>query len=151
MQDEFGLPKARRTPRTIFIFKLQGFESDRIWPAALIVERICPANEHSHWQAVQSLSEWMRQHNVPGLYGIDVRQLVKQIRERGTMKAKLIFESDNEEDMEFVDINKDNLVAAVSRKVGKTSLEMQNPSPLFRTRKSVARETSGKCWLSTVG
>ncbi|KAI6183142.1 CAD protein [Aphelenchoides bicaudatus] len=102
LKDEFGLPK--------------GFESDKIWPSALIVERICPHNEHSHWQAVQSLSDWMRKHNVPGLCGIDVRQLTKRIREHGTMKAKLVFEGDDEASMEFVDINKDNLVQAVSRK-----------------------------------
>lgn len=59
----------------------------------------------------------MRRHNVPGLYGIDVRQLTKRIREHGTMKAKLVFEGDDENSMPFVDINADNLVAAVSRKV----------------------------------
>jgi carbamoyl-phosphate synthase/aspartate carbamoyltransferase/dihydroorotase len=58
----------------------------------------------------------MRLHNVPGICGIDVRQLVKRIREHGTMKAKLIFEGDDDSQMPFVDINKENLVAAVSRK-----------------------------------
>jgi carbamoylphosphate synthase small subunit len=53
---------------------------------------------------------------VPGLCGIDVRKLVKLIREHGTMKAKLIFEGDDESAVEFVDINADNLVAAVSCK-----------------------------------
>ncbi|KAI6219197.1 CAD protein [Aphelenchoides fujianensis] len=103
--DELGLPL--------------GFESDRIWPAALIVERVCAEGEHSHWAAVQSLGEWLRKHNVPGLYGIDVRELTMRIRERGTMKAKLVFEGDDENAMEFVDINADNLVAAVSRKESK--------------------------------
>jgi carbamoylphosphate synthase small subunit len=75
------------------------------------------SGEHSHWQAVESLSEWMRKHNVPGLCGIDVRQLTMRIREHGTMKAKLVFEGDDPDSMPFVDINVDNLVAAVSRKV----------------------------------
>ncbi|KAI6208543.1 CAD protein [Aphelenchoides besseyi] len=104
--DDLGLPR--------------GFESDRVWPAALIVERICPEGEHSHWQATQSLSHWLKKHNVPGLCGIDVRELTMKIRERGTMKAKLVWEGDDEKSIDFVDINADNLVAAVSRKESKT-------------------------------
>ncbi len=64
----------------------------------------------------------MRQHNVPGLYGIDVRALTLKIREKGTMKAKLVFETDDENTLDFVDINADNLVAAVSRKVIRINL-----------------------------
>uniref|UniRef100_A0A8R1IQY0 Glutamine amidotransferase type-1 domain-containing protein n=1 Tax=Caenorhabditis japonica TaxID=281687 RepID=A0A8R1IQY0_CAEJA len=100
--DQFGLPAE--------------FESDRVWPAALIVEKLCMDGEHSHWQAVQSLSEWLRKADVPCLSGIDVRQLVKKIRETGTMKAKLVVESDNAASYEFVDINASNLVDVVSRK-----------------------------------
>ncbi|CAL2031684.1 unnamed protein product [Caenorhabditis brenneri] len=92
------------------------FESDRIWPAALIVEKLCVDGEHSHWQAVQSLSEWLRKADVPCLSGIDVRQLVKKIRETGSMKAKLVIESDNPQNFDYVDVNAENLVDFVSRK-----------------------------------
>ncbi|CAI5440616.1 unnamed protein product [Caenorhabditis angaria] len=100
--DEFGLPKE--------------FESDRVWPAALIVEKLCHDGEHSHWQAIQSLSEWLRKNNVPCLSGIDVRQLTKKIRDAGSMKAKLIVESDSPNSYNFIDVNADNLVDFVSRK-----------------------------------
>ncbi|KHJ88360.1 carbamoyl-phosphate synthase, small subunit [Oesophagostomum dentatum] len=96
------------------------FESDRIWPAALIVDRICPENEHSHWEAMESLSGWLRSAGVPGLAGTDIRMLTKKIREQGTMKAKLIIESDDPLKYEFRDINEQNLVAVVSRKVPET-------------------------------
>ncbi|KAK6726600.1 hypothetical protein RB195_004744 [Necator americanus] len=92
------------------------FESDRIWPAALIVDRICPENEHSHWEAMESLSGWLQAAGVPGLAGIDIRMLTKKIREQGTMKAKLIIESDDSSKYQFCDINEQNLVAVVSRK-----------------------------------
>ncbi|VDM65374.1 unnamed protein product, partial [Strongylus vulgaris] len=92
------------------------FESDRIWPAALIVDRICPENEHSHWEAVESLSSWLRSAGVPGLAGIDIRMLTKKIREQGTMKAKLIIESDDPTKYQFRDIYEENLVSFVSRK-----------------------------------
>ncbi|CAD5206264.1 unnamed protein product [Bursaphelenchus okinawaensis] len=106
LKDKFGLPK--------------GFESSKIWPAALIVDRICPDNEHSHYLAVRSLSDWLRDNGVPGLSGIDVRELTKKVREQGSMKAKLIIETDDENKFEFVDINKDNLVAEVTRKSAET-------------------------------
>lgn len=74
-----------------FDLPLQGFESSKIWPAALIVDCICPDNEHSHWEAVQSLSQWLKKHEIPCLSGIDVRLLTKKIRDKGSLKAKVIY------------------------------------------------------------
>lgn len=99
-----------------------GFESNKIWPAALIVDRICADNEHSHWEAVQSLSAWLGKNGVPGLAGVDVRLLTKKIRENGTLKAKLVIDADDPNSLDFVDINSENLVALVSRKVYVTKL-----------------------------
>jgi carbamoylphosphate synthase small subunit len=67
-----------------------GFESRRVWPAALIISRLCAEGEHSHWRARQSLGQWLRREGVPGLSGIDVRLLTKKIREKGTLKAKVL-------------------------------------------------------------
>uniref|UniRef100_A0A158P6G4 ATP-grasp domain-containing protein n=1 Tax=Angiostrongylus cantonensis TaxID=6313 RepID=A0A158P6G4_ANGCA len=73
-------------------------------------------NEHNHWQAVESLTSLLRKAGVPGLSGIDIRMLTKKIREQGTMKAKLVIDSDDASKYEFRDINEGNLVAVVSRK-----------------------------------
>uniref|UniRef100_A0A915EA35 ATP-grasp domain-containing protein n=1 Tax=Ditylenchus dipsaci TaxID=166011 RepID=A0A915EA35_9BILA len=101
----------------ILSFPDTGFESAKIWPAALIVDRICPEGEHSHWQAYQSLAQWLKNLGlVPGLSGIDVRLLTKKIREHGTLKAKLVLDADDPNSFDFVDINSQNLVALVSRK-----------------------------------
>lgn len=68
---------------------LIGFESNKIWPSALIVN--CIENEYSHFKAVQSLSQWLTKNQIPGLSGIDVRSLTKKIREKGSFKAKVMF------------------------------------------------------------
>lgn len=60
------------------------FESfNKIWVAGLVVDELC--DEPSHWRAKQSLSEWMKKHNIPGISGIDTRALTKHIREKGTI------------------------------------------------------------------
>ena len=54
----------------------------------------------------------MNESLIPGLYGIDTRKLTKIIRDKGTMKAKIVFD---EEKPTFTIPNND-LVSLVSRK-----------------------------------
>ncbi|KAK0425292.1 hypothetical protein QR680_009128 [Steinernema hermaphroditum] len=115
----YGVPDAQRRDE-LGLTELFESEEGRIWPAALIVDRICPEGEHSHWQAVQSLSECLRKAGVPGLTGIDTRALTKKIREQGCMKAKLIIEGDEPDAYPFVDVNAENLVDFVSIKEPRT-------------------------------
>src|SRR2546430_8614622 len=49
------------------------FESSQIQVAGLVVSEA--AIDYSHWQAVKSLAEWLRQQGVPGLSGVDIRAL----------------------------------------------------------------------------
>lgn len=67
--------------------------------------------EFSHWNASGSLDSWLKQNNVPGIYGIDTRALTKRIREKGDMLGKI--EPDGCS-IEFFDTDKVNLVAEVS-------------------------------------
>ncbi|TKR93417.1 hypothetical protein L596_007878 [Steinernema carpocapsae] len=115
----YGVPDAQKRDQ-FGLTELFESEAGRIWPAALIVDRICPEGEHSHWQAVRSLSECLRKAGVPGLSGIDTRALTKKIREEGCMKAKLIIESDDAEKFPYVDVNSENLVDYVSIKETRT-------------------------------
>ena len=66
------------------------FESDKIHVAALIVDELC--SNYSHWNAVQSLSEWMNQQGVPGISGVDTRALTKKLRTSGSMAAKIVID-----------------------------------------------------------
>ncbi len=42
-------------------------ESNKIYISGLIVSAY--TEQYSHWNAVESLSSWLKKHNVPGLYG----------------------------------------------------------------------------------
>ena len=87
------------------------FESYALHISGLIV---CDYTEtYSHWNADKSLGDWLKEFKVPGLYGIDTRELTKILREQGTMLGKIVF---NSEKIDYYDPNKDNLVAQVSTK-----------------------------------
>jgi carbamoyl-phosphate synthase small subunit len=85
------------------------FESEKVHISALIISDY--SEKHSHWNATQSLSNWLKAEKVPALFGIDTRRLTKHIREKGSMPAKIVFD---DEDIDFRDPNKENLVAQVS-------------------------------------
>ncbi len=88
------------------------YESDRIHARAIIAQDY--SWNHSHWQADRSLSEWLKEEKIPGIYDIDTRALTKLLRERGSMLGKVIVEG--AEDPGWYDPNKENLVAKVSCK-----------------------------------
>lgn len=100
----------------------QNFESDKIQVTGLIISDYSKA--HSHWNSSISLSEWLTQHKIPALCGIDTRALTKKLRQRGVMLGKIIFNKN----IELYDPNRENLVASVSIKepiiygMGKTRL-----------------------------
>ena len=86
------------------------FESDQIQISALVVSDY--SFSHNHWNAALSLSEWLKEYDIPALHGVDTRALTKRLRERGTMLGKICFG----QDVEFYDPNKYNLVNQVSIK-----------------------------------
>ncbi len=88
---------------------LKYYESERIQISAFIISYY--SDEYSHWNAEKSLDSWMNENKVPGIFGIDTRALTKHLRDNGAMLGKIIID-DN--DIEFKDPNKRNLVADVS-------------------------------------
>lgn len=87
------------------------YESDIIHVEALVISHY--SEEFSHWNAQKSLHDWMIEHKIPGIHGVDTRRITQIIRENGTMKAKLVLE---DEDIEFVDTELINWVDRVSIK-----------------------------------
>ncbi|RKO86636.1 carbamoyl-phosphate synthase L chain, ATP binding domain-containing protein [Blyttiomyces helicus] len=57
--------------------------------AALIVGHY--SHDYSHYLAQSSLSQWLKESNVPALYGIDTRLLTKKIRTQGALLGKILF------------------------------------------------------------
>ena len=88
------------------------YESEKIHVEALVVSDY--SFEYSHWNADKSLSDWLKEEKVAGIYDIDTRELTKRLREHGSMKGKIVI--DGGEDIDFVDPNLSNLVAKVSCK-----------------------------------
>jgi carbamoyl-phosphate synthase small subunit len=88
---------------------LKFFESDTLHISGLVISDY--SDTYSHWNAEKSLGAWLKEHKIPGLFGVDTRQLTKILREKGSMLGKLIV---NSKDVEIYDPNKENLVAQVS-------------------------------------
>lgn len=83
MVDDFGLPLH--------------FESVGIKVEGVVVHEVCA--KPSHWASRKSLDEWLREEGVPGIWGVDTRELVKKLREKGVMPGALaVFEEDEEPD-----------------------------------------------------
>jgi carbamoyl-phosphate synthase small subunit len=62
-------------------------ESDRPQIKAAIARNIC--QRPSNWRSVQSLPDYLKQYNIPGIYGIDTRALTRKIRSTGAMNGIL--------------------------------------------------------------
>lgn len=84
------------------------YESHKLHISGLIISDY--SFEFSHWNAEKSLSEWLIEYDVPGLFDIDTRALTKILREKGSMLGKIEFD----EEIDFYDPNKENLVAKAS-------------------------------------
>lgn len=84
-------------------------ESSSIHISGLIVSDY--SFEYSHWNATESLHQWLEKNNIPGIYGIDTRALTKRLREKGSMLGKIEPEG---AEISLYDPNKDNLVQEVS-------------------------------------
>ncbi len=87
---------------------LKFFESDDIHTKGIIISDY--SFEYSHFNAASSLDGWMDSKGVPGIYGIDTRELTKKLREKGTMVGKIIMDKD----VPFEDPSTVNLVETVS-------------------------------------
>ncbi|CAE7943051.1 CAD, partial [Symbiodinium necroappetens] len=86
------------------------FEGSRIYPVAVVVSEYSFAA--SHYSAVKSLSQWLEQHNVPGISGVDTRAITKRLRQEGSALGAVVVGSDAAPQWE--DPNLKNLVAQVS-------------------------------------
>ena len=43
----------------------------------------------SNWRSTQSLPDYLREHNIPGIYGIDTRSLTRRLRSAGAMNGAI--------------------------------------------------------------
>ena len=106
------------------------FEATQIHISGLIVASYS-GEDYSHHLATSSLGTWLKEQDIPAMYGVDTRALTKRIREEGSMLGKMVMEASNQsngivhghigrkeyatapsfEDVEWDDPNTKNLVA----------------------------------------
>ena len=86
----YGVPPFTFAPNGLPNF----MESDKIYASAIIVADY--SEQYSHWNAKESLADWLKREHVPGITGIDTRELTKVLREHGVMMGKIIFDDEPE-------------------------------------------------------
>ena len=64
---------------------LEDEESERPQVRGAIARNIC--TRPSNWRSTQSLPDYLKQHQIPGIYGIDTRALTRKIRQYGAMNG----------------------------------------------------------------
>lgn len=82
------------------------FESDNIQPKALIIHELSPFA--SHWACVKTLDEWLYEERIPGIHGIDTRELTKKLRAKGVMMGALKVSNESIDDDELFEVLKKN-------------------------------------------
>ncbi len=106
----YGVPETGGAPLPKFM------ESEHIHVKGLVVADY--SEKYSHWNAKESLSEWLKQEMVPAITGIDTRRLTRRIRECGVMRGHIIISeySDNYDYSGQADYGSINWVEQVSCK-----------------------------------
>ena len=90
-------------------------ESEKIHAEAIIVSDY--SENYSHWNAVESLGDWLKREQIPGITGIDTRALTKALREHGVMMGRIEFnEESRTKNEEFPSYGEINYVDRVSCK-----------------------------------
>ena len=97
----YGVPPFSVEPDGLATF----MESDKTYASGIIVADY--SEKYAHWNAVESRASWLKREHVPGITGIDTRQLTKVLREHGVMMGKIIFddEPDNIPTAEYEGVN----------------------------------------------
>ena len=91
----YGVPETGGEPLPKFM------ESERIHVKGLVVADY--SEKYSHWNAKESLSEWLRREKIPAISGIDTRRLTQRLRESGVMRGRIVISdfSDNSDCSEY--------------------------------------------------
>jgi len=90
-KDEFGLP----------IY----FESESIQISGLVVQEVCEIPSHPH--SKMSIHEWFEKEGIPGIEGVDTREITKRLRNKGVMMGALVTSYDEiSEDEVYAELKK---------------------------------------------
>ena len=80
----YGIPDMGAGPDGLVLHA----ESERIHVRGMVIADY--SENYSHWDAVKSLGDWLKEQHVPGISGIDTRALTRMIREEGAMPGRIV-------------------------------------------------------------
>ena len=88
----YGVPYTGGSPLPDYI------ESSHIHPKALVVADY--SEQYSHWNAHESLSNWLQREDIPAITGVDTRRLTMLLREHGVMIGHIVIEGSEDESVQ---------------------------------------------------
>ncbi len=130
-------------------------ESDHIYASALIVSEY--SGEYSHWNAHESLADWLKREHIAGITGIDTRALTKRLRENGVMIGTISIEGQTDvpkalyEGVNFVDQVSTKEMITYRPTTSVTQQTTQNSAPLKTTENTQNPEPLPKVVLVDCG
>ncbi|MDR1820520.1 MAG: glutamine-hydrolyzing carbamoyl-phosphate synthase small subunit [Methanobrevibacter sp.] len=114
------------------------YQSDKIQAEGYIIREIC--SSPSKFGADRTLDEFLKEFKVPGISGIDTRELTLKIREKGTMKCGISTE----------EIENEELIALVKNQLNIVDMELV-PQVSTSKIKIFNEENSGKVGIIDCG
>lgn len=81
----YGVPASKVTDGLSDVF-----ESEKIHVRGVVISDY--SFNYSHWSAVKSLDQWLKEHKIPGIFGVDTRALTQVLREEGSMLGTITAE-----------------------------------------------------------
>ncbi|KNE95794.1 hypothetical protein PSTG_10855 [Puccinia striiformis f. sp. tritici PST-78] len=118
-------------------------ESDRVQCSGVVVAEL--ADRFSHYQAMESISNWCHRFGVPGITGVDTRAITSLLRQQGSSLAKIAVGDGHQTPVapeQYWDPSGINLVAEASTK---TAYTLNPTSPIsiamldFGAKANIAR------------
>lgn len=111
----------------------EDYESDRPYVAGFVVKEYCPYP--ANYRMTETLGDFLARFNIIGIEGIDTRELVRIIREKGAMRGVL----------STADLDHDSLVAKAKASPGMVGADLvsevtcSEPYYVLETPESVAK------------
>ena len=144
------------------------FEASQTHVSGLVVASYA-GEDYSHHLATSSLGTWLKEQDVPAMYGIDTRALTKRIREEGSMLGRLLISEPSKapengvsnhgdrqkptvyEEVEWFDPNTRNLVADGENFLSAATAKSQDLTPFtsLYSRASFIHPIEDKCAVSS--
>lgn len=104
------------------------FEASQIHIAGLITASYS-GEDFSHYLAASSLGTWLKEQDIPAIYGVDTRSLTKRIRQEGSMLGRMLLQT---KDLSNGCVNGENasLIYSKDWRAGFESIEWLNPNAM---------------------